>query len=259
MNTTTTDEFGAPLLGSSAQPGDLVQILEADADGNALPPATDGTAHPDTPPIGIETGIGAGTPDSLTDAGVFSLVVPRTQINQLEGKKVFLRVFNAPTLDEASFYTDSRVYTIRGNREIVARLGATDTPLDTADDDGDGLINSWERSHRTDPLLADTDGDGMSDWVEINQGTDPTAPVAIEQFIIDGDDLLIRIKTMVGGRYRIEQCSGSLVGDPVFTPMTAEITATAEVHEFRVEGAVAASPDRCYLRAVQLLDEEATP
>jgi hypothetical protein len=42
-----------------------------------------------------------------------------------------------------------------------------------ADMDSDGLPNSEECGHDTNPGVPDTDGDGVSDAVEINQLSDP--------------------------------------------------------------------------------------
>jgi len=46
----------------------------------------------------------------------------------------------------------------------------------SADDDGDGLINSDEFAHGTDLLKPDTDGDGVGDGDEVALGTNPLAP-----------------------------------------------------------------------------------
>jgi hypothetical protein len=42
------------------------------------------------------------------------------------------------------------------------------------DTDGDGLIDSEERTRGLDPTLADTDGDGIDDQTEVNNATDGT-------------------------------------------------------------------------------------
>ncbi len=59
------------------------------------------------------------------------------------------------------------------------------SPAMAADDDGDGLSNSFEATFGSDPNDANTDDDGYSDWDEIYiHGTDPSNPDT------DGDGIL---------------------------------------------------------------------
>ncbi len=157
--------FGIP-----AVQGDLVHIYLA-TDGHRYDPNVHG--EPDPRNILLHaTRIGIGAAINEAQPGVFSAhLSPRPA----GGSKIFVRVFNAPSLEQASFYQDSQLFTVSWsvNETFFAVFSAVE-PLDDADDDGDGLHNSWERSYGTNPNMADTDGDGFSDWEELLAGTDPT-------------------------------------------------------------------------------------
>lgn len=67
---------------------------------------------------------------------------------------------------------------VRPTPTITLPPPTTITPLPTpdlsTDSDGDGLADTMERWHRTDPLDPDTDGDGLADGTEVHRyGTDP--------------------------------------------------------------------------------------
>src|SRR5690606_31052273 len=56
----------------------------------------------------------------------------------------------------------------------IVPLPAPDWSTDT---DGDGLADTLERGHGTDPRNPDTDGDGLADGTEVHRyGTDPRNP-----------------------------------------------------------------------------------
>ncbi len=60
---------------------------------------------------------------------------------------------------------------------------------DVCDDDidGDGLINTDEAMHGTEPLNPDTDGDGYHDGTEVSLGSDPLDINSIPIIVADGD------------------------------------------------------------------------
>ncbi len=57
----------------------------------------------------------------------------------------------------------------------LIHFGDLNTDLGS-DPDNDGLTNTGEAVHWTDPLNPDTDGDGASDGFEVLSGTDPLNP-----------------------------------------------------------------------------------
>ena len=207
---TIVNEFGQPLNGTDpfafqhgvqAVKGDIIQILLS-TDGNIYPPDVHG--NPDSRNVVVTTSrIGAGVSPALARSGRFShMMSPRPSGNT----KLFARVFNAPSIEEASFYGDSQLFTVSAsqNTAFMIDVTATDNPLDPADDDGDGLSNSWERSLGTDPFMADSDGDGISDGDEIIAGTDPMNEESFPQFtaiLQDGVDYIrVEWNPSVSGR-----------------------------------------------------------
>ena len=72
---------------------------------------------------------------------------------------------------------------------IIAGLLLTQTPLLSADPDGDGLTNDLERQYGTDPNNPDTDNDGLKDGEEVNTyGTSPVDYDTDGDGTIDGND-----------------------------------------------------------------------
>ncbi len=240
-----TNEFGQRLPGRAAAPGALVMVLWAPSN-TIYAPAIDGTPHPLNPPVsnGI-TAIGRSMAPALSNPGRFSLSLanPRPKSGRL-----FVRVFNKPTLEASSFYADSEIFLISGNKLFIANIGPTTNALDTADDDGDGINNSWEKSYGSDPLnpdtdgdgipdglehqlgsspvLADTDGDGVPDGHEFRAGTDladPDSYLGVADITPAGSDLLIQWASVTGKLYQVEGASTLL--DAAFSNLTDIIPA----------------------------------
>lgn len=206
-----TNEFGIRLPGRASAPGALVMVLWAPSN-TIYAPNSDGTPHALNPPVsnGL-TAIGRQTAPSLANPGRFSISLadPRPRTGT-----IFVRVFNKPSIEESSFYADSQLFTISGNTRFLAQIGPTTNALDSADDDGDGLNNSWEKSYGTDPLNADTDGDELSDRHEIGLGSNPVLADTDGDGIIDGHE--IRAGTKITDR-------DSFLGVAEMTPMGLDL------------------------------------
>ena len=123
------DEFGTNLHGSAlSNPDDcdIVQVLWA-SNSVINPPAYDGSPDSANPPVeGGLSHIGNLTASILSEPGFFSVAIgdPRP----ISGR-MFVRVFNAPNLDDASFYADSQILTLSGNNSLIAEFGSTTNPL----------------------------------------------------------------------------------------------------------------------------------
>jgi hypothetical protein len=111
---------------------------------------------------------------------------------------------------------------------------ATTNPLDTGDDDGDGLNNSWEKSYSTAKDDPDTDGDGMSDGDEWRSGTNPLDMESILMMVrISGasdDQFVAEWDAVPGKTYQLQHAEipeGG--GEYVFSNVNEAVTATGAV------------------------------
>ena len=216
-------DVGAPDFGYPYVTGEVVQILDANA--GVFPPATDGTPDTNNPVI-YETRVGAGADPSLGPAGLFGGSVQRPS------GQIIARVFNRPSLSDASFYADSQVFAVpTTNYDVfVPDLARTTTPLDPSDGDGDGLINSWEKSLGSNANNPDSDSDGMADGAEFRAGTGVTNSssfLAMVQLVPSGSsDLSVIWDSVVGKQYVIEYTADDLKNNPVYTNVTDVLSAT---------------------------------
>ena len=176
---TLEDETGYPLRGTNpmragwdGRVGDLIQILNVGDDGEIDIPDTSGNPTGDDT-LFTTTHIGMGMRHSAEDTGRFCFMVGRPP-----EQNIYARIFNASTLEEATFYGDSTIFVAgQGWSEDFAvdefSLVAADQPLDDGDYDGDGLNNSWEKSRGTAVDDPDSDADGLLDGEEVAGRTLP--------------------------------------------------------------------------------------
>ena len=146
--------------------GSLVHVLAYN--GVIHPPATDGTPHPSNTVL-YTTHVGVGVDPNELPGAFSTSIIPRPTT------MFFVRVYNAPTLEEATFYEDSDLHAPSVSFDVPFHpaMTATTNAIDTRDFSGDGINNSWKRALGLDVYATDTDGDGIDDSVEIAMGTDP--------------------------------------------------------------------------------------
>lgn len=222
-------EDAAAQYGCIVQTGGVVQILLANS--GKFPPDIDG--NPDVNnSIVYSTFIGKGTDPSLCDIGKFGASIPDRPATQ-----VFARVFNRNTVEGSSFYGDSQLYGVPQFGSgvygvFIAKINSTSTPLDPADDDGDAVNNSWEKSLGSDRNKQDTDDDGVSDGAEFQSGTDLTDENSYLQMVQlkpAGNDMIVIWDSVSNKSYQVEFTADDLSGNPAYSNVSAIITATGLV------------------------------
>lgn len=239
------DATGAYMPSSSSN---LVHFLRLAQPPVVHPPALDGTPHPDNEVIfSFRIGGGVATNDPMLDGLFSAAIAPRPE----EGDVLVARVYNAPTLEAASFYTDSQPFTVNFAEVFYPLFPAATNAFDTADDDGDGVHNSWEKALGGNSSLWDSDGDGMSDLEEFRAGTalgDPGKYLAMDA--IAGGTITLRIawESVSGKTYQVQAAPGSLndpltlftnIGGPVAAsgPLSSIVLTNGagdEVQQFRI-------------------------
>lgn len=220
---TILDQLGRPL---SREDGDLVQILFVN--NQIYPPGMDGQPHTNNP-VSYISRIGNGLINHTSLVGRFNAsITPRSEA------QIFARVFNAPTLEEASFYADSQIFTPDAGKVFYPEIGATTNALDPADDDGDGLSNSMEKDLGSNPNSLDSDGDGMSDMDEFRSGTglaDEESYLAmVELHRQDAVSMMVQWSAVPGKSYQLQAATEELTStNLMFWNVNAVVNATGDV------------------------------
>ncbi|HBA84493.1 MAG TPA: hypothetical protein DCZ95_10405 [Verrucomicrobia bacterium] len=230
------NEFGRNLTGAATMSTDRCDRVELllTTNGVVYPPALDGTPDPRNVVItGGVSHIGSRTAMGLTNSGLFYFRFAENK--PLPGARLFVRAFNAPSRQEASFYSDSAVFTVDGSSSSYDVSMSAMNPLDSEDSDGDGVSNSMEESLGSNPDQTDSDGDGISDDLELRAGTDPTDResvfvLAIARLNVDGTMTLFW-PSAEGKRYQVEFTRDDLHSHPDFMPLGEVVTATGPVTE----------------------------
>jgi len=166
------DQFSVPLSGSE---GDLVHVLSVSGADAALPPNPD-TGEPNpTNRILFTTRVGAGIFNPQDADGRFV-----TAINPRPEEPFVVRVYNAPTLEEATFYEDSALFTpvVTNDVAFFPAMLATTKPI-KPDLTPDGMTVSMKESLGLNANAIDTDGDSISDIDELRMGTDATSALDV--------------------------------------------------------------------------------
>ncbi len=230
------DEFHQLLKGNAESPGDIVQILQI-TDGNIYPPQADGQPNTNNPIVlGGETAMGALTAPGVGDIGYFGCTIANSR--PANGDQLFVRIFNASLLENATFYGDSEIFTVSGNNVFLANISSTDIPRDVGDDDEDGLNNSWERAYGTyEDMRADSDFDGMSDWDEHLAGSNPNDALSIFEVDINGDTDLIQIiwPSSYGKKYIVGYAAGDIATNDIFVKVSGTVTGVASQTSFEMD------------------------
>jgi hypothetical protein len=251
------DEFGRPMQGSNEieEAADRSRVeLRTTTDAMVHPPLVTGAPHPFNPLLNPDSVGGIGMNASRANIGIFAMSLTN---RPTEGTRLFARAFNAPTIEEASFYADSAMVTAPAGSvsSLPVRFG-TAKPLDEGDDDEDGLNNSWEKAMGTDAPGGvspdDWDGDGMLDLHEMLAGTGGTNANSLLSFrTIDPDEdplskgvgdyskpVRVRWQSVPGKRYQL-QFVPTLLGLQNFIPVPGvgdmDGVITAGTNEYEID------------------------
>jgi len=249
------NEFGDIAEGNPDATGGFIQVLTAPT-SVIHPPDLFGQPHPDNPPLaGVSSAMGSLTGRSALSAGLFGLSITN---RPAEGTKLFVRVFNRPTIADSLYYGDSQIVTVNANRALAVEINGTFNLIDAdRDTDGDGLPDWWKWIHFQN-ILEDAEGDfdldGMNNRAEYLSGTNPADPLSALQIRpMDAPFLpALRWDTVPGKAYRIEFTYDSLNDEPVFNPILDVIVATNATTEVELPDGLI-GPPHMFLR-IRLVD-----
>lgn len=141
----------AAAFGYPVTPGCLIQVIHTGANNLADPPDASGNPTGDDT-IFATTVIGQGIAPNIAGSGKFSTSFhpPPAQDAQ-----VYARIWNAPTINAATHWTQSDLFTVQG-------VNVFDV----------GILSTRAPAH-VNPATTDSDNDGVSDYAEVLAHTDP--------------------------------------------------------------------------------------
>ena len=248
------DESSNVLEGNADNPKDCVHILYVAGDGTIYPP-NPVTGSPNSNNMFVENGygetkIGALAPPHLEQPGFFGHVIPRSQLSNsgINGKTIFIRVYNAPTPGESTFYQDSQTFKVPngGNEVFWVELTKTAIPIDAgADQDADGLTDGYEVGLGSDPNKKDSDNDGIGDFNETQAGTDlidPSSYLGITSLRFDENSSNWKIgwSTVAGKTYRVQYTADTMnPAGAVYEHIGGSVAASGEFTEIILPAAYA--------------------
>ena len=205
--------------------------LRQTTDGIIRPPTINGEAHPKNPLVSSNSFCKIGLNAISPDSGLFCIIFP---YRPEQGMKIFARAYNLH-MGKALFYADSAIAISPPNYQSSLVLSFSSAkPIDTGDNDNDGLNNSWEQLLGTyGKLTNDYDGDGMRDYHEMLAGTDPTDSESnlsfnsvYPEFGADKKRISVKWLSIPGKQYQI-QYSPMLPEEQVFIDVGEKVFADA--------------------------------
>lgn len=243
------DQYDQPMFGSTdpaaAAGRSRVEIRNA-TDGIIRPPTATGDAHSKNPLLTPDSVGGMG--QNSAEQGYFAMLFPNRPAT---GTKIFGRVYNAPTVAEASFYSDSYIATAPATASTLVLVFRPALPLDSGDDDSDGLINSWEKALGTDGVATnDFDGDGLGDHDEMLAGTNPADPdslLALRAVQRVDNAVRVRWQSVPDKTYRVEYLPAP-PAEQNYVPLGDVVTAGTDEYELELLEAVPGEAPTCFFR-----------
>lgn len=222
-------DTAAALFGHPVVTGDLVQVIRT-YNGQVDAPDTNGIPVGTNNVVVATSRIGRGVDPALGATGLFGLTLPN-----YDGGPLFVRVFNATEVAQASFFANSQVYSNTSTYSIFVPNLTGVQALDIADNDGDALNNSWEKSIGSNPNAVDSDGDGIGDNAEFRAGTDAlnaNSYLSMVQMLPDTSGGSIVFWASVSGKtYQVQYSTNGLTNPESFVDLNGPVSANGSISQ----------------------------